>query len=841
MNYGSLVNVNFLQKIATFFDIIPKIVYFLFAAFASGIDAMQALVRKLAGLDTYYQTSTGEIMTQKDPLTEFIYGILGIGDSASVYKGLNTVFWSLAIFGLIVLVVSTIVAIVKSHYNEDSEGTSPSKYIYTAIKSILTFAVMPVVVVIGMQLSTFVLRTLDNITAGTTNESAIKGIYGTQATEIFRGETLRGTDNKVYAHYDYFGVGDPTSTATFGGLMFKASAYGANRARSGQTSVSSYQNITVNGKQIFGDASNCPEYGSLQTNQEKREYVGMQIDYAFQNNLQLNTGLSYSATISAVESTVPYLGISDVTGGFGAKSTINSFSKYDVSAVWLFYDLWQFNFIVAFGGGVTVFGIMISIIVGMMTRLIKGAAMFLIYPSLLGIAPLDNFKAFKGWGTTFMQQIMMAFGAIVGINILMLILPYLQSISFFNNGLLDAIVNTIILIAGLMMTKDFISMVAGFVGGADAAGSGDGLKGSIAGGFKRGFGIAGKAGAAVAKTGYHAGKAVAKTAWSITGKPIGAAIKKGKASAAAKRVNEKNQAGTKTAKNFDKTTNAYEGFIRAQEDAAKKMADLQASVKGKTADAKLKKAGDDAYNSVIKKGGSVADAEKARDAVLLKGLLKQSGKLKEYEKAEKAEKNAKTSASKKSKELEAYDETKMVEKYKLAKGADGKMVSTTGFWKSWGDGLANTFAGKKGEDGKRKGGVLGNLGDAGKSIADGFIKAIKNDLAEGIGIDKLIGGGIKMGKEMWQTKGVQGKMFGEGKSKKEGDALQKEIAQQQGQKMDAQQATLNAMAKSMGDFVKASEAQTKSLGKIFSAISAQNNNPPPTNNGGNGGTGGNAT
>ncbi len=840
MNYGSLVNVSFLRKIATFFDIIPKIIYFLFAAFASGIDAMQALVRKLAGLDTYYQTSTGEIMSQKDPLTEFIYGILGIGDSASVYKGLNTVFWSLAIFGLIVLVVSTIVAIVKSHYNEDSEGTSPSKYIYTAIKSILTFAVMPIVVVVGMQLSTFVLRTLDNITAGSSNESAIKGIYGTQATEIFRGETLVGTDNKVYSHYDFFGFGDPTSTATFGGLMFKASAYGANRARAGQTSVSSYQHITVNGKQIFGDASNCPEYGSLQTNQEKREYVGMQIDYAFQNNLQLNTGLSYSSTISAVESTVPYWGVSDITGGFGAKSSINSFSKYDVSAVWLFYDLWQFNFIVAFGGGVTVFGIMISIIVGMMTRLIKGAAMFLIYPSLLGIAPLDNFKAFKGWGTTFMQQVMMAFGAIVGINVLMLILPYLQSISFFNNGLLDAIVNTIILIAGLMMAKDFISMVAGFVGGADAAGSGDGLKGSIAGGFKRGFGIAGKAGAGVAKAGYHVGKIGAKAAWSVTGKPIVAGVKAKKASNAAKRVNEKNVSGTKANKKFQEQTKAHEKFVDAQKKAQEKMAKLKANPGDlRFADAATKAAADKAYQRALKRGKSKEEAEQIRSDVKSKGLLKQ------YNQAEKEEKKAREGRYKTHKKLDVYDEKAMSDKYKLAKGVDGKLHAA-GFGKTYGKSLAKDWGGYRDENGKLKGGILGNLGDAGKSLADGFLKAIKGDLFEGIGVDKLLGGGINMGKEMWQTKGVQvdnvrkHRMFAEGKAKLEGDKLQESLAKESDKKIEKQTEQIKTMAESMSGLVEATNAQTKILSEIARVSTQQkNNNTPPTNNGGN--NSGNAT
>ena len=63
--------------------------------------------------------------------------------------------------------------------------------------------------------------------------------------------------------------------------------------------------------------------------------------------------------------------------------------------------------IVGYAGVFVTFAIMISIVIGLMSRLIKGAVLFLVYPSILGIAPLDDFKAFKSWGQMFMQQVMM--------------------------------------------------------------------------------------------------------------------------------------------------------------------------------------------------------------------------------------------------------------------------------------------------------------------------------------------------------------------------------------------------------------------------------------------------
>ncbi len=513
MNYLSMMGgiVDFFWCVLA---IIPKIIYFFFAAFVSAIDAMQALIRKLAGLDVFYFKNSmgfewkvqGDPIRNTDPLQEFIYGILGVGERAYAYRGLNTVFWSLSIFSLIILLVSTMVAIIKSHYSEDYATTNPWKYIYTAIKAALTYAIMPIVVVIGVELATFILRTLDHITAGYATGDTLKGIYGTEAIGeqgLFKGGD--GDDSNVYGRYDYFGYGTPTTATTFGGMLFKAAAYSSSRVRltgSSSISVSQCQELRTNGKVLFGSTL-CQAFNALTTGsgstgsnaQAQAEYVGYQIDYAFQNNLTLNQPISMSDLHSAFSS-VPYISWVDAPT---YNKEIVSFSKFNVSAIWFFYDLWQFNFIVAFGGAVTLFGLVISIILGLMSRLIKGAALFLIYPTMLSIAPLDQFKAFKNWGQQFMSQVLMAIGSITAVNIIMLILPYLNSFSFFGIGLIDAIVNMVLLIVGMVMIKEFIGIVSGFIGAANAAETGNNLKGEVAGAIKSGAQITGKIGMGIGR------------------------------------------------------------------------------------------------------------------------------------------------------------------------------------------------------------------------------------------------------------------------------------------------------------------------------------------------------
>ena len=492
-----------------------KLLYYLYATLAAGVDAMQSLVRMLCGLEQYsMDTGSGStIETTGDPLSNFILGVLGIGETSEVYSALNTVFWSLAVFALIILAITTMVAMVKAHYNEDTQQTNPWTYIYTAGKAIFTFAFIPIVTIIGFQLTSFVLQTLDNITAGAGNSGQIVELYGTGGQNALRSNTDKNGRN-TYANYDMFGNLSPTSTTTFSGMLFNASMYGANRLRNGQVSVDQVAS-TMNG--LFANDS-CSAYESLTNDVDRRAYVANQVDYAFANSLALSGSYSWDNLKGVFEDTF----IIGKLDPFKTNS-ITGFYKFHASVIWAYYDLMQFNFIVGFAGVFTTFGIMLSIVLALVSRLIKGVALFLVYPTLLGIAPMDNFKAFKSWGTNFMQQIMMAFGSIIGINLLLLILPYVQNFKFFDDiDLLNYIMNVIMLVVGLVMAKDFMSMVSGFVGGADANQTGEGMKGDVSNKIKQGVtggarvvGGALRIGASAATAPIRAGKKIVKGVRSV--------------------------------------------------------------------------------------------------------------------------------------------------------------------------------------------------------------------------------------------------------------------------------------------------------------------------------------
>lgn len=757
------------DKIRAFFDIIPKTIYFLYAALSSGVDAMQALVRKLAGLDVYYVGDS--TVTRTDPLSEFIYGILGVGDNKVMYQTLNTVFWSLVVFAVIILAVSTIIAIIKSHYNEDTNGTSPWKYIYQAIKAIFTFALIPFVTLLGMKLATFTLNSLDQIITGSGTGDEVVAMYGSSAAAKFKYEEINGA--KSYIYYDYFGSQSPTTSTTFSGMLFKAAAYSSNRVRRGSLKIENARAIENGGVKIFG-ASDCSNYTVLTDDDDRKEYIGLQVDYAFANCLKVENKFNYNYLIETTDD-ANVVGSADI---FRLGNDLGEFSKFNVSMIWLFYNLWTFNYIIGFAGVFSVFAIMISIILGLMTRLLYGAALFIIYPTLLGLAPMDNFKAFKSWGTKFMGQILMAIGSVVGINLTLLIIPYVQTIKFFGIWAIDLVINIIILVAGLMMTKDIIAMVSGFIGdGTSALTVGEGKKGAVAGALKQGAGMTAKVGLGTARV-------------------MGATVATGA------RVIAKETARARANDLRDRANRKIDGLGAKTEDAEKLYNETQAE-KQRQIDAKLstfkpysKMVAEDLANDAEKKFEEENKDKGLSDAEMVAGKRKARydalGAMKEFKdeayviEADKAEKkyikvsNKEDSKLEKASKMEAKADA-IAKKNNLTLNENGEYESKP-LLKDIKDRFTSTGPGFATIGHSIKEGFEKSIDSAsiGRSIADAFNKTV-GDIGKNTGIDKTVAASkdVLKGNFTWKGGAFDGK-----KDKATGDALIRQNAEKQEKQSD---------------------------------------------------------
>ena len=177
--------------VAGFFAIIPQAMYFLYASVASILDMFQYIFRKIAGLDVYYVNGVEQ---SGDVVVSLIEGLLGIN---ARYSALSTVFWSMIIFGVIVLVLMTIFTIIKAHYNYDARKAAPSYIIKSALKSIATMAIIPICTLLGLYLGSAIFKTLDTTSTGST--STIASVYDSDAQQNFAYATISSNDKKKAA------------------------------------------------------------------------------------------------------------------------------------------------------------------------------------------------------------------------------------------------------------------------------------------------------------------------------------------------------------------------------------------------------------------------------------------------------------------------------------------------------------------------------------------------------------------------------------------------------------------------------------------------------------------
>ena len=435
--------------VVNIFSFIPKLMYLITTSFFTVLDVFQLLFRKLAGLDTYFVTDAGQT-TQKtgDIVEEFILGIF-----TNKYPTLSNVFWSFIILGIVMLFLTTLIALIRNEYTPEKDGSnSKSKVVGRSFKAFLTFAIVPVVVIFGVYLCNVILRALDSITTGSSSDAL--GMPSNNLVPYERYDDFAGNDS--YIAYSVFGVKIATNTTPFSGVAFKASAYRANRAR---LSTEFVQLLNTN---------EITNWNGTFTGTDS-ETVATYIDAAFANNVKFSEAnkLDYG---SAYQATNNITGVDFISGSDVALAAIVPFQtldRYRVGVVWYYYDLWQFDFIVAWAIVLSMLGVFIGIILGLMKRFFEVIGLFLVSPPVVALMPLDDGSAFGKWKGKFVSKILGAYGAVVGMNIMFIILPYIYKIKFFNIAPIDAIIQSIFIIVGLVSVKSFIALMSEISGGDD--------------------------------------------------------------------------------------------------------------------------------------------------------------------------------------------------------------------------------------------------------------------------------------------------------------------------------------------------------------------------------------
>ena len=155
------------------------------------------------------------------------------------------------------------------------------------------------------------------------------------------------------------------------------------------------------------------------------------------------------------------------------------------------YQLWNINYLMLLVVGIFMIGVMLSLAYGMIKRLILLMMMFVISPALCALYPIDGGSAVGSYKKEFIKHTISAYAAVVGMNLFMSILPLLQQISLTGlsgsttAGDVDMYVQLILITSGLYVVKEFVSTIAGWIGGGNALADGENLKKNVTDSIKK--------------------------------------------------------------------------------------------------------------------------------------------------------------------------------------------------------------------------------------------------------------------------------------------------------------------------------------------------------------------
>lgn len=263
--------------------------------------------------------------------------------------------------------------------------------------------------------------------------------------------------------------------SSVGGAIYVASTYGSNKIRNGGTITIVENNITVVGA----------ETGLFGSSQKTKTIT---VDDTLKQNLA-KLGIASSANQTNRDDVAQAIDNAFRSGYF-------DFKNHEVAKC--FYDVGSINYIIFLFGGVLAAYTMLMASFGMIMRMYKGAVLFVISPAMSGLMPLDNGKAFVRWRESFIKQILSAYGTIVAMNLLFILLPIISNISLFGAsdfawkgglhanlsndvGKINAFVQMLFALTGLFMLKDMSGIIAGMIGADDAGAAGAGMAGKVLG------------------------------------------------------------------------------------------------------------------------------------------------------------------------------------------------------------------------------------------------------------------------------------------------------------------------------------------------------------------------
>lgn len=398
------------------------------------------------------------------------------------HKDVLDVFFACAIVGVFLLMITTIFQIVKVEYTTEGANNSKTTILNKSFKALVNMLMVPIMVVLGVFIGNQILELIDTATGGGENARISGCLWVTSASTAMLKEkgTLATALEKVGVDFD---------DGTNAGELIGAGV-----------SLAITEGFTVGLRELFkSDKKSLMESVTL-GDPTNRDLVEQRF---------MSGGLKYSNLNDVVE----------------------------------YYNPFEVNYLVLIFAGCLILKALFNCCFGMIDRLYRCTALFIVMPLAVGMAPVkDNLGS---WRSSFISKALSAYGIIISMNIFFTIINVMLQIDItftgdftalpFPNSFMVGLVKSLMIIVGCQMITKLAGDMGSYFGGGNAEADGAGLAKEATAGLQKAAVVAGGVGSLALKGAKVAGGIAGKVGkYAFTGgkaavQGIGSGISKGKA------------------------------------------------------------------------------------------------------------------------------------------------------------------------------------------------------------------------------------------------------------------------------------------------------------------------
>lgn len=155
-------------------------------------------------------------------------------------------------------------------------------------------------------------------------------------------------------------------------------------------------------------------------------------------------------------------------------------SYWNVGEITSIYNYSKINYLLLIFGGCIVIKTLYATCFGMIVRLYQCGMLFIISPAVIGMTPINEGGLGK-WRSSFIGQVLSAYGVVLALNIFFILVRVLLSINFnftswdsyyFGASMMEGLLKAIIVIGGTISIEKFAKEIGGYFGAADALSQG---------------------------------------------------------------------------------------------------------------------------------------------------------------------------------------------------------------------------------------------------------------------------------------------------------------------------------------------------------------------------------